>query len=100
MNFTEEQFEIAEVKPQPAKSYGGFKAEKKVVGKCPKDGGNLIEKTSKAGKVYWACENGRYDFTTKTTSGCSYVNWDPDGKEAEAKARGWDNPTPVEEYDA
>jgi hypothetical protein len=43
--------------------------------KCPECGGRLIKKVSKEGKEYHACENGKYDFLTKTTSGCKFVDW-------------------------
>lgn len=94
----EVKFKELGIVPQPVKR--GFNAvEKKVVGKCPKCGADAVESTTKAGKVYHKCSTQKYDFTTKTTSGCDWVNWDPTGKEAETKSRDWDNPMPLEEYD-
>jgi hypothetical protein len=29
--------------------------------------------SKKDGKTYWACENGHYDYTTKTTQGCNFI---------------------------
>lgn len=41
---------------------------------CPKDGGKLkIISSKKDGKTYWTCENGKYDYLTKTTSGCNFI---------------------------
>ena len=35
-----------------------------VVGKCPKCGGNVVKKTSRAGKVFYGCDNyPKCDFT-------------------------------------
>lgn len=65
------------MKPQ-VKSFGsGFqKKEKDWTGKaCPKDGGRLYRLTTKAGKKMIKCENGKYDFQTKTASGCDYFEW-------------------------
>lgn len=42
---------------------------------CPTDGGKLIKKTTKDGKTFVECENRKYDFTTRTTSGCSFIEW-------------------------
>ena len=39
----------------------------KVVSKCPKCGKNVLEKKSKKGKLYYACE----DYT-----GCKFISWD------------------------
>jgi|SaaInlLV_10m_DNA_2_1039722.scaffolds.fasta_scaffold00542_27 hypothetical protein len=61
------------------RSYGGGKAKapvKYVEGKmCPKDGGKLLDKTTKMGKSFHECENRKYDFTTKQTSGCDFIDW-------------------------
>ena len=61
------------------KSYGGGKAKAPVVyvegEECPKCGGKLLDKTTKNGKKMHECENRKYDFTTKTTTGCEYVKW-------------------------
>lgn len=62
--------------PQARKS-GGYAPKPKVVaGVCPKCGGNLLAKTSKTGKNYKTCENGKYDFTTKQTIGCDHIEWE------------------------
>lgn len=56
------------------KSSGGFpKKEPVVVGKCPKDGADLIQGV---GKVKEKCSNNKYDFTLKKNVGsCDYVVW-------------------------
>ncbi len=65
--------------PLEQKSFGGFpKKEKEYVEgeKCPKDGARLIKATTKAGKGFQKCENQKYDFATKTVSGCDFVRWE------------------------
>lgn len=56
---------------------GGFKREVEFVeGRiCPKCNGKLIKKTSKAGKMFYKCENGKYDFVAQKNTGCDYVDW-------------------------
>lgn len=64
--------------PQIKQSFGGGvkKEVQYVEGKtCPKDGGKLVKAFSKTGKEYHKCENGKYDFATKQTLGCTYVDW-------------------------
>lgn len=41
---------------------------------CPKDGGRLIKPEAGSNKPI-KCENGKYDWKTKTTSGCQYIEW-------------------------
>lgn len=43
---------------------------------CPNDGGRLIKAVTKTGKKFMKCENQKYDFTTKTTSGCTFTSWE------------------------
>ena len=46
-----------------------------VVGEvCPLDGGKLINPPAGTNRPI-KCEHGRYDFATKTTSGCSFTKW-------------------------
>ena len=40
---------------------------------CPIDGGKLIKPSADNRPI--KCENGKYDFATKTKSGCAYVEW-------------------------
>lgn len=77
------------------KSFGGgfAKKEKAWTGEvCPKDGGRLYKvdyvskKTGKAGSML-KCENSKYDFTTKETSGCSWVGFGSSLKEIEEKEK-------------
>lgn len=55
---------------------------------CPKCGGKLEEKVSKAGKKFLKCENGKWDFMKKQATGCDYIDWldkTPSGKPATPK---------------
>jgi hypothetical protein len=56
---------------------GGFpKKEKDFTGEtCPNDGGRLYKMTTKTGKTMVKCENSKYDFNTKTASGCDFVRF-------------------------
>ena len=46
-----------------------------VVGEvCPLDGGRLINPPVGTNRPI-KCENGKYDFATKTTSGCAFTKW-------------------------
>ena len=78
------------IKPQ-VKSAGGFpKKEKNFTGDvCPKDGGRIYYEKTKGGKDICKCENSKYDFTTKTTSGCDFVAWGKNLKDAEEQKRKW-----------
>jgi hypothetical protein len=40
---------------------------------CPLDKGRLIKPTAPNRPI--KCENSKYDFATKTSSGCAYVEW-------------------------
>jgi hypothetical protein len=42
---------------------------------CPVDGARLVKKTTKDGKVIVECENRKFDFATKQTTGCSFIEW-------------------------
>lgn len=77
MEAVEADFAKRGIIPQPIKKFGGVSKEVEYVDgrKCPVDGGRLVKKVSKAGKPYHACENGRYDFATKQTHGCQFVDW-------------------------
>lgn len=67
---------------QEARRFGGgapfIKKEKDwIPGRsCPKDGGRLYKLVTKTGKTMIKCENSKYDFQTKTASGCDFVEWD------------------------
>jgi len=37
--------------------------------------GELVEGTTKAGKKFHKCSTQKYDFATRTTSGCDFVDW-------------------------
>jgi len=65
---------------------------------CPKCGNPLVEGKTKTGKTFHKCSTNKYE--NGQSFGCSYVNWDPTGKETELKKRGWDNPITVEDYEA
>lgn len=75
MQFVEEWFTSNGYTPQVKQSFGA-KPKDYVEGRvCPKDGGKLVNKVSKTGMKYIACENGKYNPTTKSTDGCSYVEF-------------------------
>lgn len=62
------------------KSYGGGGKGKApivyVEGKsCPQCGSKVIEKTTKMGKKMHECEKRVYNFETKQTTGCTFIDW-------------------------
>lgn len=62
--------------PQVKQVFGAKKPVTYIEGRvCPEDGGRLIDKTTNSGKKCEECENRKYDFKTKQTSGCSYIKW-------------------------
>jgi hypothetical protein len=75
MTFAEEWFEKQGFKPQVRQTFGAKKEVEYVPDKlCPVDSGKLkVIISKKDGKTYWTCENGHYDFTTKTTTGCKFI---------------------------
>ena len=77
MNLIEEKFSKAGWTPV-LQTRGGFakKPIEYVEGVvCPECKSRVIKKTSKAGKEFHECEKRVYDFKTKQTTGCTYVNW-------------------------
>lgn len=63
--------------PEIKRTFGGVKPKEIVEGeKCPKCGSPLVKFTTKTGKTGTQCSTRKYDFTTKTTSGCDYIKWD------------------------
>lgn len=86
-------------KPQVKQAFQK-KEQKYVEGvKCPKCGGRLIEKLTKAGKPYHKCENGKWNPQTGP-SGCDFVDWLQPKVEFNHKEpySNGDN-IPIEEYD-
>ena len=62
--------------PQVRQSFGAKKEVEYVEGKkCPKCGGRLVKKVSSVGKPFHKCENGKWDFQTKQSTGCDFVDW-------------------------
>ncbi len=47
---------------------------------CPKDGGRLIKPPVGTNRPI-KCENSHYDFKTKTSSGCDFIEWPKSGYE-------------------
>lgn len=81
-----------EYKPQVRIPFGQKKEIVYVEGKvCPLCKGRLVERATKAGKKYHACENGKYDFATKSVTGCKFVDW------LEPKAEVIEEPEPERE---
>jgi len=52
---------------------------------CPKDGGRLFHILTKTGKDICKCENSKFDFATKTSSGCDFIAWGKNLVDAEKK---------------
>lgn len=79
MTAIEMQFETLGMQPDIRTYGGGGKKpddKKYVEGKtCPKCGGKVLDITTKTGKRLHQCENRKYDYTTKTTSGCDFMEW-------------------------
>lgn len=73
------EFQRQGIVPQPDRVFGGGrpKEEPKVVEgrKCPKCGNPLVEVKTKTGKTFVKCSTQKYDFATKTTTGCDYISW-------------------------
>lgn len=72
----EKAFQTASYSPQDLRS-GGFRPKTQVdivPGRvCPIDGGQLKSFVSKKdGKTYWSCMNGKFDYATKTNTGCKF----------------------------
>lgn len=62
----------------PLRTSGGFpkKEVQYVDGRlCPNCNGRLIKKVSQKGQNYIQCENGKYNFQTKQTDGCQFVEF-------------------------
>ena len=67
-------------KPEVKKSFGGRTGASKeyVEGRtCPKCGEKLIYFEAK-GKKHIKCSTAKYDWTTKTSSGCDFIEWAQD----------------------
>lgn len=48
--------------------------------KCPSCGNRIVSKVSRNGKKFEECETRKYDFATKTTTGCAYMKWLEEGQ--------------------
>jgi hypothetical protein len=67
-------------KPQEKRSFGEKKPLEIVPNrKCPTCGADLVYTSLKDGRRMIKCSTQKYDFMTKTSSGCPYVEW-PDKK--------------------
>lgn len=70
---------------QEKRSYGGKKKQEDEVVQgraCPKCGKPLVYFTTKDGKKHIKCSTQKYDFQTKTRTGCDFVEWADDNTEA------------------
>jgi hypothetical protein len=75
---------------QPSKNISYHKKEKEWTGdKCPQDGGRLYHIKTSTGKDMCKCENGKYDFKTKTASGCDFVAWGLNLADAKKRQEEW-----------
>lgn len=62
--------------PKLERSFGGAKPLNIVEGeKCPECGAPLIKFSTKDGKQAVKCSTSKWDFTTKTASGCKYFKY-------------------------
>ena len=50
------------------------------LGPCPKCGMPLVEATTKTGKRNIKCTTNKWDFKTKSATGCDYIKWLDDGQ--------------------
>ncbi|KKR00142.1 MAG: hypothetical protein UT24_C0016G0031 [Candidatus Woesebacteria bacterium GW2011_GWB1_39_12] len=96
-HFTEVGF-----KPQVKSFGGGFpKKEKEYTGDiCPKDSGRLYHMVTKTGKDMCKCENSKYDFTTKTSSGCDFIAWGKNLEDAKVQKAKWNASKTVTAFEA
>ena len=87
MKAVEAQFAKEGFKPQERGYRGGVRTPIEYVeGKvCPICKGRVVKKHRRdTNAEFWQCENKKYDFQTKQSSGCSYVDWKA-GKGSEEK---------------
>jgi hypothetical protein len=97
----DKDFTLRGFKPQVKSFGGGFpKKEKEYTGDiCPKDGGRLYHMVTKTGKDMCKCENSKYDFTTKTSSGCDYLIWGKNEADAKVKKEAWKRTQTVTQFE-
>lgn len=66
-------------KPQEKRSFGGGGASKPIEyvpnRKCPLCSNQLVYQTLKDGRKMIKCSTSKYDFATKTSSGCKFIEW-------------------------
>jgi hypothetical protein len=77
---TEKKFKDLGFLPKPVKNFGGQFTPKKEPNfvpnrACPKCGSKLVKITTKNGKELTKCSTAKYDFKTKISSGCDYIEW-------------------------
>lgn len=76
MDIIEQTFVTKGIIPQPDRTYGAKKELNIVPGrKCPLCSNDLVETITKTGKKMIKCSTQKYDFNTKTTLGCPFVEW-------------------------
>ena len=76
MAFAETWFDTSGYKPQ-IKGYPPREAKPVEYApySCPTCTAKVVKGSTKDGKTFEACETRKYDFKTKTSSGCSYIKW-------------------------
>lgn len=78
MALIEERFAEDGITPQPDRTFGAKKPLNIVPGrKCPLCGNDLVETITSTGKKMIKCSTQKYDFATKTVSGCKFVEFLP-----------------------
>ena len=76
MLIVEARFSTDGITPQPDRTFGAKKPLNIVPGrKCPTCQNDLVETTTATGKRMIKCSTQKYDFATKTVSGCQFVEW-------------------------
>lgn len=80
-------FNAMGAKPEVKRSFGDKKEKEYSANKCPVCGARVVISTTKTGKKIEQCENRKYDYITKQTTGCSYVHWVDDATSAIAEKK-------------
>jgi hypothetical protein len=77
MGAIEKKFSDLGYKPQQPRTFGPKeqKPTEYTDYDCPICGARVIKGSTKDGKQFETCETRKYDFKTKTTTGCTYIKW-------------------------
>ena len=79
MDAIENKLMVKGYKPQEKRSFGGGSASKPIEyvpdRVCPLCKNQLVYQTLKDGRKMIKCSTSKYDFATKTSSGCKFIEW-------------------------